>query len=411
MDYKDYGLKENPFPPPPAMLNPFSNNPKINGRIFASTARQKELNLFENAFIHPDSFENRYRLGFLWAKGDPETRGQGKTAFLVYLRHQINDGWGKNYVPASRICAVYVSFPQQVKDYPLEHISQLALVSCIRDGIFAKVKSDLEVQAQAAGVHISEVANWVRQKLEEKHVDHEFAAAIASGTAYDYLRNMRKDRSLDIPRPPRDTYLLTRTNSLFFTYTVRALQAAGFAGGYIFIDDIENITDLGGRKHLETFAKNLGIILFRSDSEQAIGRFFTVILTTHLSAAARLSYAWASAGLASVYPMDPQAKNSIELPALVLQDAKEIFTTYLKHSQIADATPPGLFHPFEEDAVNEIITKNDNHPRKFLSAAHDIIESARSNKVSLIDKKFAQEHLKRSVERRADRKLPELTEL
>ncbi len=404
MNYADFRLKENPFPPPPAILNPFSADPKVNGQIFATKARERELAAFQLKFMRPESFQNRYRLGFLWAKGDPEERGQGKTAFLVYLRHRINDGWGSKMLPNEKACALYVDFPTVIKDYPLEHISQCALTSCIRDEVFSQVKASLENKARELG--IPDVNNWVLESLIAKRVERQFAKAIADGTVEDYLKSMRKDRSLDIPRPPRDTLLLTKTNNLFFTHTVRALQAAGFAGGFLFIDDIERITDLPGRKHLETFAKNLGIILFRSDSEQAIGRFFTVVLTTHATAALKLSSAWVAAGLAGVYPINPEADNSIELPSLSTEGALEVFDAYLREARTGESVADRPYDPFETDAARSLVEWFGNHPRLFLSNAHSMLEQARASNVRVLDKGFVDGYLKSVRVPKVPTKLP-----
>lgn len=405
MKYADFGFKDNPFPPPPAMLNPFSLDSKVNGQIFATKARETELAAFLSKFVHPESFQNRYRLGFLWAKGDPEERGQGKTAFLVYLRHRINDGWGSKMIPNEKACALYVDFPTEIKDYPLEHISQLALASCIRDGVFSQVKFSLENEAKESG--ITDIKNSVFERLVTKRVERQFARAIADGNAEDYLKSMRKDSSLDIPRPPRDTLLLTKTNNLFFTHTVRALQTGGFTGGFLFIDDIERITDLPGRKHLETFAKNLGIILFRSDSEQAIGRFFTVVLTTHANAAAKLSSAWVSAGLAGVYPINPEADNSIELPKLSTEGALEIFDAYIRAARTGENITARPYDPFETDAAHILVEWFGNHPRFFLSNAHSMLEQARTSNVRVLDKDFVGGYLKSIHVPKVPTRLPE----
>ena len=99
MGYEVYGLMENPFPKGGALLKPESKDPKENGSIFSTNARAKEIEDFEEKFIGVKTvFDDRLRCGFLWAEGDRRSgRGMGKTALAIYMKHRMNDGYGRNY--------------------------------------------------------------------------------------------------------------------------------------------------------------------------------------------------------------------------------------------------------------------------------------------------------------------------
>ena len=118
MGYEIYGLKENPFPRGGAILRPESTDSRENGSIFSVNARAREIQEFEEKFIGTKtSFDDRYRGGFLWAEGDRVTgRGMGKTALPVYMRHRINDGYGKDYFNGKeKFFCSYISFKEQIK--------------------------------------------------------------------------------------------------------------------------------------------------------------------------------------------------------------------------------------------------------------------------------------------------------
>src|SRR5713101_3782466 len=138
MGYELYGLTDNPFPRGGAIIKPESTDPRENGSIFSVQARQKEIREFENKFLGAKTcFNDRLRCGFLWAEGDRVTgRGMGKTALALYMRHRINDGYGKSFFDGKeRILCIYVSFTLQIKA-KLAFLFKEAFRSLIRDDIF-----------------------------------------------------------------------------------------------------------------------------------------------------------------------------------------------------------------------------------------------------------------------------------
>jgi hypothetical protein len=92
-------MKELPFPNE-AVVNPYSNDARKNGSIYAISPVKAEIEKFENLLIRPDDFTNRVRLAYLWSKGDQQSgRGMGKTALLRYFRQRINKDWGATSCP------------------------------------------------------------------------------------------------------------------------------------------------------------------------------------------------------------------------------------------------------------------------------------------------------------------------
>lgn len=380
MDYKDYLLKENPFPVD-AILNPYSSDPKINGQIFAEEARKGTIKNFEDVFLRAPHFEDRERIGWLWAKGDIEIgRGMGKTALLVYFKHKINNNFGCDYTKdkSVKLCAIYVS-TRELKDYLLEQLCLVALRSCIDDGIYLKIKDGASYD-----------------QLKNAGVNEEFAKRITSGTIEEYLASFRTDRQIKhpIPRPPRDTLLLTKTPEFFLNQTILALKAAGFIGGFLFVDDFENFTDMPGYKYLEIFAKDFSNAFMKGPFAQATERFLSVILTTHQTSAYKFSMAWRASGLVSAYPLELEGPASVEVPTPDMESSREIVKAYLNYFRLPDSSPPSPFHPFTEEAVNEVISVKEKHPRKFLSSMHRIVSQALRENKKEIELAYVKEVLK-----------------
>jgi hypothetical protein len=378
MDYSNYYLVENPFPEG-GILQPYSSNSKINGEIFCVEARKDTINSFEQRFICAPHFSERKKAGFLWAESTIDFgRGMGKTALLIYFKHKINKNWGRDYTQddSKKLCAIYVSFSQEIKDYQLEHICLLALNACIEDRIFHEVKKTCDYNALING-----------------GVEPNFATQIANGTVKDYLVGLWHKPELMPPRLPRDTFLLNRTVDLFLNQTIRALKVAGFIGGLLFIDDIENFVDLPGQKHNIIFAKNFGASFLRGATTQARERFLSTTFTTHLNSAQKLTAAWQEAGLLSAYPLDPKGQASVEVPKPDEPASLEIVKAYMDHfrtQNIPTGTSP--FHPFTEESVKKAVNMAKHHPRSFLHNLNLILENALATNQQIIDEKFVEDN-------------------
>ena len=420
--YAKFKLSDNPFPVD-AILTPQSPDPRNNGTIFASTIRRDIIESFEEKLIGKGSFNNRYRLGYLWAEGGIEYgRGVGKTALLKYFQRKINSDWGASYFGhRSPVCVLYAA-PPQVRDKPLEYICLLALrnfqeievldsiVMTLRwrvvqrgvaNGDIEAIKQEItETQANlllddnwltAKDVDLDLLNDGVVGELSAKGVDPNFARAVTRRDITSYLKSFRRDGQITIPHPPRDTVLISMLKDLFFNQTIRVLEAGGFAGAYLFVDDIENIVDQPSRKYREIFAKELAYIQFRMDYDAGIKRFLTIVLTTHDNAAYKLSEAWNPAGLAISLPMSPDSPNSIKVTPPTFEEMKDIFKAHLAYYRLEGVICDPLF-PFQTEAIRRIVEESNFHPRKTLARANRIIEAARSKtQVEEITPEFALE--------------------
>ena len=96
---------------------------------------------------------------------------------------------------------------------------------------------------EANGVDPDALDRKVDQLLVSQGVTSQAAQALARGEFKGYLSSLRKDGNLTPYYMRYDTKGLDHACNLFFNDIVRYLRAAGFAGGYLFIDDVENLTD------------------------------------------------------------------------------------------------------------------------------------------------------------------------
>jgi len=412
--YAPLGMNELPFPSV-AVVNPYSSDPRENGSIYATSPVKAEIEKFENLLIRPDDFTNRVRLAYLWSKGDQQSgRGMGKTALLRYFRHRINKDWGATEFNGQfNAVVVYVAFPLQVDRRYIEQLALSALVDICRNGVLdasraaLRLKHLTEEQAKAimtneAGAEVGEnllkddilTANGVDPVKVDEAVAHDLRAAgvqvapakaLARGEFEQHLRSYRKDGNLEPFYVPHDTRLLDYSCSVLFNDVVNYLRAAGFAGAYLFVDDIENLVDQMARKARIAFAKEFAMCTVRPGYANTEHNFFSCVLTTHQQASVGLSAAWGEAGLTAIARLDPDSPYSVELPLPSKDQARQIIIAHLDHYRI-NAAEKGTIKPFTDDGIEALLkSKQMLHPRLMLSGAAQVVFQAAQLGKTVID--------------------------
>ena len=417
--YERLGLTDLPFPPEP-LLDPYSNDPRRNGSIYALSPVKDAIEKFERLLIRPGDFLNRARIASLWAAGDSISgRGMGKTALLRFFQQRINSDWGLTLFDGQFSAAViYVAFPDQVDRRWMEQLAWAALVDTCQSGVLdasrAALRREFLTEDQVFSVvDVSGSTDWSRllnndvladngisahelddrleAQLLKDGVERRPARALATGTFEEFLRNLRRDGNLRPYYIPRDTKGLDYSRTLFFNDVVRYLRSAGFAGGYLFVDDIENLTDQMARRHRLEFAKEFGLCTVRPGYANTEYGFFSCVLTTHQQSVTGISQAWSEAGLAAMARLDPGAPTSVELPLPTPDQARAIIIAHLDHYRVNDEDN-GSIKPFTEDGLQALVGVN-QHPRILLANGAHIVMRAVQGDSTYIDDSMVQEAL------------------
>ena len=399
--YERLGFTDLPFPSL-AVLDPYSNDPRRNGSIYAQAPVMAAIKQFESLLIRSNDFPNRARIASLWSAGDSVSgRGMGKTALLRFFQRRINVDWGVTEFQGRFFAVViYVAFPDQVERRWMEQLAWSALVDVCRGRVLdvarASLRRQLLTEEQvAAVVTLDDETDWSRllnDDILERHdilpgqlddqievrlsacgVEQPVAGVLSDGTFPEHLRSLRKDGNLMPYYVPRDTKGLDYSRTLLFNDLVRYLRCAGFAGGYLFVDDIENLTDQMGRRDRTEFVKEFGLCAVRPGYANTEHEFFSCVLTTHQQSVLGIAQAWSEAGLSAVAPMNPGAPTSIELPLPNADQASAIITAHLDHYRI-NPEDVGQINPFTESGLQALIAKS-QHPRELLTnAAHVMMQ-------------------------------------
>lgn len=409
--YEQLGLSDLPFFPN-SVLNPYSPDPRTNGTIYAQASVQDAINKFERLLIRPDDFHNRARIASLWAAGDVQQgRGMGKTALLRFFQQRINSDWGATQFNGQfSAVVIYATFRSVVDRRWMEQLAWAALVDICGNGVLKaslaalrlKHLSDEQVAAvvnangnanydnlldaailEANQISVADLSARIEQTLLKELVAHGPARALANGGFEDYLRSQRRDGNLEPYYVPRDTKGLEYSRTWLFNDIVRYLRAAGYDGGYLFIDDIENLTDQMARRYRLEFAKEFGLCTVRPGYANTEHNFFSCVLSTHQSSAIPLTQAWNEAGLSSIARLDPGADNSVELPLPTADQACAIIVAHLDHYRI-NPSERGAIAPFTEDGMNELVGIT-RHPRNLLTNAARVVRYASDAGIAAID--------------------------
>jgi len=311
------------------------------------------------------------------------------------------------------IVVVYVAFPSQVDRRYMEQLALSALVDICRTRVLDASRAALrlrhltEAQAgaittnedgsqdgenllndsilSAKGVDTAKLDEAVLQDLTAAGVQAAPAKALARGEFEQYLKSFRKDGNLEPFYVPRDTRILDYSRSLLFNDVVSYLRAAGFAGGYLFVDDIENLVDQMARKARIEFAKEFALCTIRPGYANTEHNFFSCVLTTHQQASVGLSSAWGDAGLTAIARLDPASPNSVELPLPSKDQAREIIIAHLDYYRI-NAGEKGSIKPFSDDGIEALLkSKQMLHPRLMLSSAAQVVFNAAQASKTVID--------------------------
>ena len=431
--YHNLGLRDLPFPTV-AVLDPYNTDPRRNGTICAEDPMRSSIDKFERLLIRPNDFQNRVRLAYLWSKGDNETgRGMGKTALLRYFRQRINQDWGHTiYDGRFSALVVYVSFPSQVDRRYMEQLALSALVDICKCGVLDSSRAALRIQELTEeqvqkvlmnpdgsedpanvlnddilrdhGIDPDSVDGSVNTQLIKQGVHRDSASAFSRGVFEEYLKSFRRDHSLEPLYVPRDTKILDYSRRFLFNDIVLYLRAAGYVGGYLFIDDIENLVDQMARRHRIEFAKEFALCTVRPGYANVEHNFFSCVLTTHQQASVGLSAAWGEAGLSGIARLDPNDPNSVELPLPSADQAQAIIVAHLDYYR-ENSEDNGTIKPFTEEGMAALL-KNRQHPRILLTTAASVVSHAADEGLTSIDAQYVE----RAIEASNVQPIPDFTE-
>lgn len=414
--FERFMLSENPFPSEP-VVNKESSDKRINGDIYEVDIRKKEYQqILDNFIKQSQGNPNHLRLGFI-IDTSYIGRGNGKSAFLVNLQQLINHEFCLDLTGGQNKCfAAYVTPEPGGRTKTFPSFVDLLVRSMIHGDIIKSSLASLRLSALDALHHdalertslpddqaLVQLMNS-REWFESNHFDlaqvneYIFQNKHLQGFPSDFPL-FRGRNSLIPPLATQEDFQRYYFEDLkkgrdrldfVFSHLVKFLQAAGFNGAYILVDDFERIPDFQSARQKRDFALELRSCLFDGMYVNAKSGFYNLLLVLHAGVPQLISDAWGTSGMENRVPLTPLApsKHIIKFEKLSKDDPSILLKKYLSEYRIDGKNVDALF-PFTMGAISKIGELSEFNAAKILKMAYALLDRASEiPEQATIDEKF-----------------------
>lgn len=394
--YEALGFRYNPFPVDPT-VKPYSKDERENGSIYMTSLREGEIQQFKDIVIDSDS-----KINLLMDYAAYRGRGIGKTAFLNYLRKEINNDLGESISDGQQVLyAIYVNPGGEKKERKFSHLSRIIYESIINDDLmlitFCRLRagSGLIPEKLLEQITYDNLAStlgnneWlIENNIDIHKVDYQVQQTLAEhGVSFaktgelelferSYI-NFQKIFSVE------NTELFWKKNGVDFVFNdlVRIFKAAHFSNIIILFDEAEKIIISQNFGERREFCDNLRYYFIDGSSENANNRFYKLLMTIHPNSQELLLTHWNAAGLDRFSVLGGEGAKANTIFFRPLQDKKlavQLASEYLTRAKIKTGEPIDQLYPFDEDALEKAIEICDGIPGKFLKLLYNSIEQSLS---------------------------------
>lgn len=412
--YARFDLSDNPFPASP-FVNPDSRDSRTNGDIYEPSIRQAEYDKFRRSFLEvAQSDANHLRLGYLMDTSYVG-RGNGKSAFLLYLQKRINKDFafdvsnGHNRCFSTRVVPdpsgktkTFESFVDQLASSIFQStviddaLASLRLEAIIElDGSFdppnhfsseEELRSKLNSEGwyKNNGIDFRRIHQQILESERLQNVPYEFPLyqtsplipqVVSTEDFIEYYTTLKRGRS---------------RYDFIFSHLVEFFSAARFNGAYIFVDDFERIPDFQSARQKQDFAVELRSCLFDGPYTNARIGFFNLLLILHAGIPRLIQSAWEQSGLehrAPIFYKGGTPRHVIRFEKIGTDDTISLLRTYLDKYRVEPGEKSGL-EPFTEEAVITMAELSEYNASRLLKMAYEAIERAADHDRLNIDKNF-----------------------
>lgn len=422
--FQKFNLLENPFPSEP-VVNKDSADKRINGEIFEFEIRKKEYTQVVDEFLKkPQTDPNHFRLGYI-IDTSYIGRGNGKSAFLVNLNHNINKEFCLDISDDVNKCFSAIVTPEpggRTKTFPIfvdlifktilnSNIIDYAL-SIIRyeaiNTLYPSINLDALTETDYSFINSLRDIEWYRKQGIDYHkiCDYICQIEMMQGLPPEFpVFESRRGFFFENKILSQDNFenyyfsvLKSKKDKLDFVFThlIRLFQSAAFNGTYILVDDFERIPDFQSARQKKDFALELRSCLFDGMYLNSRIGFYNFLLVLHAGVPRLISDAWTESGLENRSPISHHtaSKHIILFEKLNKSHASMLLKRYLDEYRInrSDSDTEPLF-PFSEEAITYIGQKCEFNASKMLKTAYDLLDKAADISIEKIDEQFVMDQL------------------
>ncbi len=393
--YDFLGFKYNPFPVDPA-VKPNSKDERENGSIYITELRSAEIQQFKGIVTQSES-----KINLLMDYAAYRGRGIGKTAFLNYLRKEINKDLGDSFTNSEQVLyAIYVNPGGEKKERKFAQLSKLIFEAILNEDLLLITYCRLRANTGIIPEKLLEQINyenlsttlgddnWLKNngidiwKLNQ-HVSKTLSHA--GVTIFKNTQPLFYDESyVDFKNlfaiDKSDLYWKKYGVDFVFTELVRIFRAADFSHIILLFDEAEKIIISQNFGERREFCDNLRFYFIDGSNDNATSSLYKLVMTIHPNSQELLLTHWNAAGLDRFSELGGQGANANTIFFRPLKDKKLaviLAKEYLVRARIQEIKYNDL-HPFEEDALEKAIEVADGIPGKFLKLLYNTIEQATS---------------------------------
>ncbi len=411
--YAKYGFSQNPFPIDPT-VKPFSEDRRENGSIFLKELRSEELDEFKQRIIN-----SRTKIGFLMDYAAYRGRGIGKTAFMNYVKNEINRDLGDNISNGTEVLyAVYVSPSPEKRERTMSLIARniytsmlnsellqiafsrlRAFSGVIPDTVLSKIKSPSQYTETICndawlskeGVDISILNRSVNQELYDIGISIPFGEQDFFGS--DLYKDFYESDSYKTFYQYFSSfgigdYTWKREGcTMVFDTFVRLLKKADITHCIILLDEVEKIVTYQNFAEKRAFCDSLRNYFIDGPSINAVSAYYKLFMTIHPNSQELLMPHWQAAGLERFSDLGGNTAKDNTVFFRPIQNtgemARKLTLIYMNNAQ-ADRDANSIL-PFTEKALDAIMLKAQMVPGRFLKYMYNSIEKGIENGWDTID--------------------------
>jgi len=388
--YRDYYLSGNPFPTTP-ILDPSSDDDRINGMIFNSDIMAKEIRSFRGKI--------RRRPPLIYVENSDFVRGVGKSALIVQEWRQLQRQEG--------VTSTYIRSEQKFKpaDFAARFISQWHrdgyLWPALLNTLAAYVKENPRGEITLAGAEVfadtfrqlplrtisllnfnvfnpdqlvTDSAVWAHRKIGD---------GLPLELAHTFFQSYLTDPRTFPDAYPRVLRKYKWDNITMISAVYHLLKLGGYEYHYLFLDQFEDVVHGLSGKSLITFNTEMRRLI-----EASIGQA-TMIVSLHPGATNTLSGS-EGGDITSIAPLDQ--RHVVDVRRLTEEGTSQLAQTYLDHFRPTELPPPNALYPFTAKAIEEIYHAAKGNIRACLQAFNYAVEKGADEGYPVIDESFLVKH-------------------
>ena len=397
---REWKLRENPFPTE-AIARLGGTDIKENGLLYAPAVQEDKVREAVDKFILGGVFGG-LKFGYLWSLGtglNGDARGFGKSSLMQYLVEKTNRDFGRTVfldsgfstkdADENPVCAVMASFDManarslnavffEATRYACRFRSaddQPTLAERIRERLVDQTGSD-------SGTDLAAAVIAVQGKLRGKTLGpprQDFLQLLCSGDSSQLESHV--DGITSTRR--------TRFGAEYLATLLLMVQAAGINRVILCCDQLEDFaaTTTTRQKRTQETERFRDYVL----EIQPMSDMLTCVVTMHPRAIAAIGDMWRLADLPS-YDYD-RAENRHRVVVLErihgVEKARILVKQYLDAARTEPPPEENDVHPFDDEAIEVLLTRSDGKPRDLLRKANSLITEGASQNWDIITADYA----------------------